>query len=294
MTFSYIFIILLAFIAVTLFAWALIRLINNDMLKYYKMNYIPKFTITLSELFIFLEPKKLHMYHGLVIGFSLCFGYFMYCLSGQIHYVIISGIISFLLPRLWLLHIKKKRFKLFDEQLPDALTILSNSLRSGQNLSLAINTLVNEHQPPISQEFALVIMQTRIGLSLKKALENLSNRVLNEDLKKNEDLQLLVTSINVVHDMGGNLRIIFQSVEELIRKRKRIQKKIQSITAMGRYQGLITSLITPAMGVVLYYLYPEAMHLMFTTSTGKISLFLIILLQIIGYFTIRKITDIKV
>jgi len=283
--FSYIFI----FLAVSLFALAFIRLINNDLLKY-KADYI----ITLSELFIFLEPRRLLMYYFIVIICGLLCGCFIFCISGQITYLFISAILSILSPVIWLRFMKKKRFKLFDEQLPDSLTILSNSLRAGQNLSLAINTLVNEQIPPISQEFALVIMQNRIGLSIKKALENLSERVLSEDLKKNEDLQLLVTSINIVHDMGGKLTIIFQSIEELIRKRKRIQKKIRSLTALGKIQGTITSLIPFGIGTFMYYTCPNEMNLMLTSNFGRICILIIIILQIIGFFAIRKITDIKV
>jgi len=285
----YMLIILFAFSGVTLFFWAFFRLMKNDFLSHYKTH-----SISLSEIFYFIDSKRIQMYHFLVICFCLSIGFFFYCLTGQLHNLIILFLVSLFVPQIWIIQMKKKRFKLFDEQLPDALTILSNSLRSGQNLPLAINTLVNEHPPPISQEFSLVIMQTRIGLSMKKALENLSNRVLNENLKKNEDLQLLVTSVNVVHDMGGNLRIIFQSIEELIRKRKRIQKKIKSITAMGRYQGMITSLITPAMGLFMYYNEPGAMSLMFNDPAGKLVIFLIIIFQITGYLIIRKITNIKV
>jgi len=289
----YFFIYLMIFLSIGLMTYTILKIGYREMSDY-RDQVITGYSLTLTELFIFMEPEKLWKYNFFLVILVTLLGGIIYSISGMIIYIPVFAIFGVIVPRIWIFWIKKQRFKKFDEQLTDGLTVMSNALRAGQNLSLAIKTLVNEMGPPISQEFALVHMQTKIGIPMKKALENLSKRVLDEDLKINEDLKLVVTCVNIVEKMGGNLTVVFDTITDLIRNRKIIQKKIKSLTALGKFQGLVATLLPMIVGIIMYCFDHDSMILMFRTDIGLSILFLMIVMQTIGFFLIRKIVDIKI
>ncbi len=132
-------------------------------------------------------------------------------------YLALFGIVGFSIPKFLIWQAKKKRSEKFAIQLVDSLGVLSNSLRSGMNLVQAIEVLEVEQEPPVSQEFGLVLREVRLGVSVMDALKNLVKRM------PNDDLQLMVASMNIVIGMGGNLTEIFDSMAHVIRERSKIE-----------------------------------------------------------------------
>ena len=133
----------------------------------------------------------------------------------------------------------------FDEQLTDALGTMSNALRAGFSMSQAFESVAESDQHPISDEFALLLQQMRVGMSFDDALASMEKRIASDDLS------LVITAIDIARKTGGNLTEIFDRIAETIRGRMRIERKVRTLTAQGRLQGLVVSLMPFILCVVM-------------------------------------------
>lgn len=181
-----------------------------------------------------------------------------------------------------------RRCSLFVDQMVDGLTIMANGISSGLGITQAMERVVENLPNPISQEFALVLSQTRVGRTVEEALIELGERV------PTPDVQMFVTAINILKETGGNLAETFTTIVLTIRERQKIEKKIQAMTAQGLMQGIIITLVPIALILVFLMVDPNYVRPLFTTTFGLILLFVMFGLQIIGGITIRKIVKIKV
>lgn len=277
-------IFLLVFSSVSLIVWAATILVTTA-LKEYEKRFVSATSSTLSGMFIFMDPHKLFVFNIVITILFLAIGLVF---TRNIIYLIIFGVIGFSMPKLFLWHVKKKRFEKFADQFVDSLTILSNSLRAGLNIVQAIEVLESEQEPPISQEFGLLLREIKLGVPLAEGLKNLTKRV------PNDDLLLMVASMNIVLDMGGNLREIFDSMADVIRERSKIELKTKALTSQGKLQGLIVGLLPTALGVLMFVMDPPMMTRMLTTAIGNVAVGAMFAMQIIGYLLIKKITAIEV
>lgn len=274
----------LIFTATALFVWAA-AIIADALLKEYEEHYVSDATATLGDMFIFMDPQKLLVINMAIIVISVTTGLLF---TYNIVTIILCGIFGYAFPKLMIWYLKQKRFQKFAEQLVDSLMVLANSLRAGLSLIQAIETLEEEQEPPISQEFGLVLREVRLGVPVGDALKNLTKRV------PNDDLMLMVTSMNIVIGMGGNLREIFDTMAHVIRERSKIELKTKSLTAQGKLQALVVCLLPLGLGFLMHLLDPVMMERMVTTVLGVVSLGVMFTLQIMGYLMIRKITSIEV
>ena len=168
------------------------------------------------------------------------------------------------------------------------MTLISNALRAGQSLPQAFFLLVNEMPPPISQEFGILAKEYELGIPMENCLRNLANRV------KNNELDLFVNSILICGQTGGNLTETFENITLVIRERIRLEGKIDSMTAEGRTQGMVLTLMPLFLGLAFYWIEPELMRLLFTTMVGKIILAIIIVLDVAAWFITKKIVAIDI
>ena len=274
----------LIFVSVSFFIWAASRLFM-DGFEVYGKTYMNKASRALSEMYIFQDARKLFLFYLAITGFFFIVGLIV---SQSFFVGLLFGVFGFFTPRFFISYLRKKRHQQFEAQLVDGLLVLSNALRSGMNLVQAIETLEQEMEAPISQEFGLVIRENRLGVNIEEALENLAKRI------PSEDLSLLVTSINIVHGMGGNLMEIFDSMAEVIRERNKLKGKTDALTSQGKLQGIIVGLMPTVIGVIMYFMDPPAMQRMFTSAIGIISIGVMLGLQIAGFFILKKITTIRV
>jgi tight adherence protein B len=181
-----------------------------------------------------------------------------------------------------------RRVKTFVNQMVDGLSLMSNAMRSGLNTPQAMQLVSDELPNPISQEFALVLSQNKLGVTLEEAMSNLSVRL------PSDDVEMFTTSINILKETGGNLAETFDTISQTIRERIKIEAKIAAMTAQGVMQGVIVVLLPFALGGMLYAIDPERIQPMFTTIPGWILLVLMMGLQAAGGFMIWKIVQIRV
>lgn len=199
-----------------------------------------------------------------------------------------AGIAGFTLPPLILQSMYQKRCSLFVDQMVDALTIMANGVKSGSNPQQAMQRVVEIMGNPVSSEFSQVITQTQFGQSFEEALSDLGQRI------PKPDVQMFVTAINILKETGGNMSETFETIVSTIRERQKLEKKIDAMTAQGVMQGIIVTCIPFVLMAVFYFIDPQYMTPMFTTTLGLVLLAAMLGLQIIGGVMIKKIVTIKV
>jgi tight adherence protein B len=198
-------------------------------------------------------------------------------------------------PRWYIGYRQRKRLRAFSEQLPNTITLLANSLRAGSSFLQGVELVTREAQPPISEEFERVVREMSLGVALQPALANLVRRV------KSEDLELMVTAINIQSQVGGNLATVLDSIAFTIRERIRIIGEIRVLTSMQRYSGYVITLLPVGLAGILFLISPSYITALFRNPpatfglpTGVIFLIVGLISMGIGYIFIRRIVDIKV
>ncbi|MFZ5626160.1 MAG: type II secretion system F family protein [Bacillota bacterium] len=201
---------------------------------------------------------------------------------------IILLLLGFLLPRLLVNSRKAKRVHMFDNQLGDALLVMSNSLRAGFSFLQAMDMVSREMPAPISEEFARALREMSLGTTTEEALEKMTQRV------ESEDLDLVVTAVLIQRQVGGNLSEVLESIANTIRERVRIKGEIKTLTAQGRISGMIISLLPVAVGGFIFLINPSYMMPLFTSPLGWSLIIGGLVSQGIGMLIIKKIINIKV
>jgi tight adherence protein B len=203
----------------------------------------------------------------------------------------IGGVIGAFLPRMYLKSQQAKRLQKFNDQLPDMLNLMVNGLRAGFSTLQAMEAVSKELPPPICDEFRRVVQEMQLGIPMEKSLSNLLRRI------PSEDLDFVVTSINVQREVGGNLAEIMDIISYTIRERVRIKGEIRVLTSQVTYSGKILSLMPVFLIVILYFLNRDYIMELFTPQNvvcGSIAVGTAILLIIVGYVVMNKIAQIEV
>ena len=182
----------------------------------------------------------------------------------------------------------RRRREKFNAQLPEALATMSNALRAGFSIAQAFDSVVEQGGKPMSEEFAILQQQLRVGMSFESALESMSERV------GSDDLTLVTTAILISRKTGGNVTEIFDKISETIRGRMKIERKVKTLTAQGRLQGIIVSAMPILLGIAMCVLKPKLMIPFLTSMTGIICVAVMTVLIVLGWMMIRKIIKIDV
>lgn len=188
----------------------------------------------------------------------------------------------------WARWLDARRREKFNAQLPEALATMTNALRAGFSLAQAFDSVVEQGDRPMCEEFAILQRQLRIGMSFEDALESLSARV------GSDDLTLVTTAILISRKTGGNVTEIFDKISETIRARMKIERKVKTLTAQGRMQGMVVSAMPFALGAVMVVLKPQMMIPFLCSFAGVVAMAVVVLLIAVGWLIIRKITKIDV
>ncbi|MBO7720850.1 MAG: type II secretion system F family protein [Kiritimatiellae bacterium] len=181
-----------------------------------------------------------------------------------------------------------KRREKFNLQLPEALATMSNALRAGFSISQAFDSVVEQGDRPMCEEFEILQRQLRIGMSLEEALDSMSRRV------GSDDFTLVTTAILISRRTGGNVTEIFDKISETIRGRMKIERKVKTLTAQGRLQGIIVSAMPVFLGLVMTLIKPNLMIPFLTSPVGALSVLIMSALIFVGWLMIRKIIKIDV
>ena len=233
---------------------------------------------------------KVAEYFALVFMSTVVTAFLAYLIQPIIYSALIGGVIGFFLPRFYVKRQQTVRLIKFNDQLSDMLNLMVNGLRAGYSTMQALEAVSRELPTPISDEFRRVVQEMQIGIPMEKALENLLRRI------PSEDLDFVVTAINVQREVGGNLSEILDTISFTIRERVRIKGEIRVMTANVRTSGAVLSLIPVFLSLALWFVSPEYIGSFFDRGPlcGWLAVGVIVGMIASGYFVMMKIADIEV
>jgi tight adherence protein B len=200
----------------------------------------------------------------------------------------VFALLAGMLPVVWLMMKRKKRMSKFNQQLPEALELLSRSLRAGHSLAAGFGLIASEMQDPIGREFGRAFEEQNLGISLEEALDAMTVRVPNMDLR------FFATAVLLQRQTGGDLAEILDKIGKLIRERFKLVGTIQALTGEGRLSGIVLLALPPALMLVMLNLNYEYAMVLFRDETGRLLFGAALVLQFVGALVIRKIINIKV
>ncbi|WP_395788288.1 type II secretion system F family protein [Aquimonas sp.] len=242
-------------------------------------------TASMRDLFLFIDPNALYRINLALIAFALLI---VWAFSGLFVLALIVAVIAGFVPGVIFRVLKARRLQQFVTQLPEALQSMAGAMKAGASVVQAIEILVAETRGPISQEWGLFLREVRVGVSYEDALASLLGRVPSEELR------LVVAGMRISREIGGNLAETLERLADTLRRKLEMEGKIRALTAQGRMQGMVMTLLPIFLGGVLYYMEPTHMGRMFTEVFGWITVSVVIIVLSVGYFFIRKIVNIDV
>lgn len=204
---------------------------------------------------------------------------------------IIGAVIGLFLPRMYVRRQQTKRLRKFDDQLGDMLNLMVNGLRAGYSNMQAMEAVSKELPSPICDEFRRVVQEMQIGITMEQALANLLRRI------PSEDLDFVITAINVQREVGGNLAEILDVISFTIRERVRIKGEIRVLTAQVMTSGKILAIMPVALIGILWFINRDYIMEFFNPERGicgYIALGAAGLLIVVGYFIMTRIAKIEV
>ncbi len=199
-----------------------------------------------------------------------------------------AGLAATVVPFLHVWWKRRERLNAFLEHLPDALELMSRSLSAGHAFSESLQMVASEMPEPVASEFRKTYEEQNLGLSLKLALDNLSERVPLLDLR------LCIVAIMIQRETGGNLAEILEKVAMTIRERFRIMEDLKTLTTSSRLSSWILCGIPIFLAVAVTVMNPDYMSVLWSDPRGHKLVALAVVLQITGMLVIRKILNIKI
>lgn len=183
---------------------------------------------------------------------------------------------------------KQRRSQLFDEQLPDALTMVARSLRAGHSLASAVELISEEMPEPAGGLFKIAYEQQKFGVRMADALRALSGKI------DSVDFNFFVTIVRINSDTGGNLSEVLDKLAETIRSRMQIRRQVDVYTAEGRMSGYILVALPVVVFFMFYVVRPGYMDVFFTEPFCQLCLAGAAVGQFVGFLMIRKIVKIRI
>lgn len=231
-------------------------------------------------------------YIGLIVISAFACGVIVYFIGGHsIIFALLGAVGGTFLPRMYVKREQGRRLIKFNDQLADMLNLMVNGLRAGYSTMQAMEAVSKELPPPISDEFRRVVQEMALGVPMERALDNLLRRI------PSDDLDLVITAINVQREVGGNLAEILDTISYTIRERVRIKGEIRVLTTQVMYSGKFLSMMPLfVMGILFLLNRPYLMQFFSKENVpcGYIALGVGGLLIASGYFAMQKIGDIEI
>ena len=220
---------------------------------------------------------------GLLLGFL-----FGNALASRIFFALFFCALGYFLPRFFVIWRRHQRLDRIDDQLVDALRLMSNGLKAGLSLQQSLELAVRETKPPLADELARVVKEIHLGRLMDDALRRFAERVPLEDVR------IVVDAILTLRETGGNLSETFDVVANTIIERKKVSGKIKSMTAQGMTQGFIMCLMPPGMLVLFTIIDPTYTAPLFNTIMGWFVLGVVAGRDALGFFLMMKLVQVDV
>jgi tight adherence protein B len=273
-----------AFIFGVLFFLIVVRVATTG-LERYKAVFSQHAKLNLEQMFLFIDSSQLLTLNGVLLIAAGVIGWFV---TGSFIGAAVCCALGFLVPRVLFQVFRSRRRQRLREQLPDAAMLIAGSLRAGASLPTAVQQMVAETRPPISQEFDLFLREQRLGVQHDAALDNLERRI------DTEEISLFGSALKVSRETGGNLAETLEQLASTLRQKLAIEGKIRALTAQGKLQGIVVALLPFLVIFALFRLEPAAMSHLFSTWYGWATLIFVVVMEVIGALIIRKIIRIDV
>jgi tight adherence protein B len=211
----------------------------------------------------------------------------LFMLGANIIFVIIVLVFGLLAPPLYVNKKRAKRVELFEQQLIDAISIMSSCLKAGLTFQQALVSISTEMPNPISEEFGRVVKELKLGSSIETALTRLSDKI------GSQNFMMIVSAILIQRQTGGKLSEILTNISGTIKERFKIKNEIKVLTATARTSGLVVGLMPVAIILVFMLFNPDYVTIFFESNLGIAMVIVAMVLELIGYLLIRKIVNIK-
>lgn len=182
----------------------------------------------------------------------------------------------------------RKRREEFDALLPEAIDLVTNALKAGFSLELALRMAAREVPDPLGIELGVAFEEQNLGVGLTEALGNLEKRV------QSEDLSLFVTSLLIHKKIGGNLAEVLEKIGNTIRERSRLEREVKIFTAQGRFSGFVLVLLPIIVSFIIWILHPEYLKILWMEKAGRYLLGTAVIMQILGIWVINRIVNIRI
>jgi tight adherence protein B len=206
---------------------------------------------------------------------------------GPVLTIVLTGLGLFS-PSLLVTFYRHRRVRLIERQLVDALSAMAGAMRAGMTLYQGMEEVASTSQPPLSQELSLTVREMRLGTPTEEAMENLAGRV------DSDDLRLVVTSVNTARTLGANMAEMFDTISDTIRDRFRMEGRIRSLTAQGKLQGIVMGGMPIIVWIGFDLVRPDLTRPMMDHWFGVLIVALVVVMEILGAFFIRRVIAIKV
>ncbi len=224
---------------------------------------------------------------GLTLLLALGFGLLAQLFTRSLPMAMLGALMGAYAPWLYLSARCRLRLRAFNEQLPDALLLLVNALRSGNGIRQALQLVATQMPAPASTEFQLVIQETNWGISLDQALANLHARI------GSTDVELLATAISIHHETGGKLSEILSNLHDTLRDRLRLEGEVRTLTAQGRLSGWILGLLPIALAMVFLVISPTYLRMLLEDPRGQLMVAYALLMEVTGAFFITRLVRVR-
>lgn len=271
-------------LSAALLAWFAIDMGTVTLAKY-RSSFTERTKFQVQEFFLFIDPKKLFVANLAVMALGAVV---TWVATGTPILAVPVFFMLAMLPRFLYAWMRKRRLAKFEEQLPDALMMLSGGLRAGVGLSSAIGQLVVEAPSPLAQEFGLLLREQRLGVTLEQSLNNLARRM------PTQTTALVVSAMRIASETGGGLAETLERTANTIRSRLQMEGKIGALTAQGKLQAWVVGALPLLLMFVLNKMEPEAMSHLWHSRIGWGTLVVIGIFEFLGVYVIRRIIAIDV
>jgi tight adherence protein B len=244
------------------------------------------------ELHLYVKQSAMSISVGALLAYSIFpgLGALVLCLLFQVTFILSLFIAAgcSTIPFIVVGFYRKKRFERFEELFPDAMDFLARSVRAGHAFTSGLEMISQEMEEPLAGEFRRVFEQQNLGLPIKDALQNLVVRM------PLPDVQIFTTALIIQRETGGNLAEILDNLSLVMRERFKMTRYIRTVTAQGRLSRTILMALPPGLLAYMYAVNRPYTKLLFTEPSLRIALYAAIILQVIGFFWIKKIIQPKV
>ena len=223
----------------------------------------------------------------LMIGCAVGAALFLVALGAPALVALVALFVGGLLPYGFVALRVRRRVKAFEEQLPDMLTTIAATLKAGHSFKHGLQAVLDEAQPPASDELKRVLTEAGLGRPLDDALGDMADRI------GSENFGFAITAVTIQRQVGGSLATLFDMVSETVRNRQQFARKIRSLTAMGRMSAYTLVGVPFFIGGIVSLMNPEYMRPLFHTSAGHMLLFVGVGMIGFGSLVLKKIVSFR-